>query len=65
VSYTLHGGIVTNMDNAMKQYCEYVVHDVLGHIKGITARAMFGGYGLYLDGAIFGIIADTDELCLT
>jgi len=41
---------------------EYVIHDVLGHIKGITSRKMFGGYGLYLDGAIFSIITDVDEL---
>lgn len=39
-------------------FTEYVIHDLLGHIDGITARAMFGGYGLYLDGIIFGIIAD-------
>ncbi|MDA0652962.1 MAG: TfoX/Sxy family protein [Proteobacteria bacterium] len=24
----------------------------------VTARAMFGGYGLYLDGLMFGLIAD-------
>lgn len=24
----------------------------------VTGRSMFGGYGLYLDGAIFGLIAD-------
>lgn len=37
---------------------EYIVHDVLGHINGITARAMFSGWGIYLDGTIVGIIAD-------
>ena len=30
-------------------------------VPGITARAMFGGHGLYKDGVIFGLIAD-DEL---
>ncbi len=39
-------------------YVEYVVHDVLGHISGITAKAMFSGWGIYLDGAIIAIIAD-------
>lgn len=28
---------------------------------GVTAKAMFGGHGLYKDGVVFGIIAD-DEL---
>ncbi len=42
-------------------FCDYVVSDLLGHIPGISARAMFGGYGLYQDGVIFGIIAG-DEL---
>jgi len=46
----------------MKDFSEYVVGDVLGHVDGVTARAMFGGYGLYLDGVIFGIITAADEL---
>ena len=50
------------MNQALKNYHEYVIGDVLGHIEGITSRAMFGGYGLYLDGAIFGIITDDGEL---
>ena len=50
------------MTHEMGQYHEYVLHDVLGHIEGVTSRKMFGGYGLYLDGAIFGIITDVDEL---
>lgn len=50
------------MKKAMQDYHDYVVHDVLGHIEGITSRAMFGGYGLYLQGTIFGIITDIDEL---
>ncbi len=27
-------------------------------IHGVTAKAMFGGYGLYKDGTVFGIIAE-------
>ena len=40
---------------------DYVVYDLMSHIEGITGRSMFGGYGLYKDGVVFGIIAD-DEL---
>lgn len=42
---------------------EYVVKDLLADVENIFSRAMFGGYGLYKDGIIFGIIAD-DELYL-
>lgn len=30
----------------------------LNQVAPVTARAMFGGYGLYLDGLMFGLIAD-------
>jgi DNA transformation protein len=50
------------MDQATKDFHEYVMHDVLGHINGITSKAMFGGYGIYLDGVIFGMITESDEL---
>lgn len=39
-----------------KEFADYVVHDVLVGISGITARAMFGGHGLYKNGLIFGIL---------
>lgn len=39
-------------------YKDYILYDVLGHIEGMTARAMFGGWSLYKDGVIVGIIAD-------
>ena len=38
-------------------FAEYVTEDLLAGL-GVSARAMFGGYGLYRDGVIFGIIAD-------
>lgn len=41
-----------------KAFHEYVMADVLGHIDGVTSRAMFGGWGIYKDGTIFGLIAD-------
>jgi DNA transformation protein len=37
---------------------DYIVEDVLGHISGITSRAMFSGHGIYLDGVIVGLIID-------
>jgi DNA transformation protein len=37
---------------------DYIVEDVLGHIEGITSRAMFSGHGIYLDGVIVGLIID-------
>ncbi len=39
-------------------YAEYIIHDVLGHISGITAKSMFSGWGIFQDGAIIAIIAD-------
>ena len=50
------------MDQATKDFHEYVISDVLGHITGVTSKAMFGGYGIYLNGTIFGMITDSDEL---
>ncbi len=32
------------------------VLDRLGGLRGVTSRAMFGGYGLYQRGTFFGII---------
>lgn len=41
-------------------FVDHVVHDILGHVGGISARAMFGGHGLYKNGIIFGIIIDDE-----
>ncbi len=43
-----------------KEFAKYVVQDVLSGVSGVTARAMFGGHGLYRNGVIFGIIIDGD-----
>ncbi len=40
------------------EFCDYVVYDLLAHMSGVTFKRMFGGFGLYLDGVVFGIIAD-------
>ncbi len=50
------------MERPVDSFKEYVTEDVLGHIDGITSRRMFGGYGLYLDGIIFGIITGESRL---
>lgn len=39
-------------------YMEYIMHDILGHIDGVSAKSMFSGWGIYLDGVIIGIIAE-------
>jgi DNA transformation protein len=39
-------------------YKDYIVEDVLGHIDGITSRAMFGGHCIFLDGKAVGLIAE-------
>lgn len=36
---------------------DYVL-EMLEPLGGVSARAMFGGAGLYLEGTIFGLIAD-------
>ncbi len=46
---------------AENRFVTYITEDVLGHIPQISARAMFGGYGIYQDGLIFAIIAE-DQL---
>lgn len=37
---------------------DHIAQDVLGNPFELRIRAMFGGYGLYWDGAIFGIFDD-------
>ncbi len=45
------------MSNA-SGYVLYLREEVLRHIDGLTVRSMFGGYGLYRHGVIFGIVAN-------
>ena len=42
---------------AKNEYCNYIL-DLLSPIGNVTARAMFGGYGIYCNGIIFAIIVD-------
>ena len=39
-------------------YLDFIVHDVLNGLSGITTRAMFGGWALYLHGVVFGIVVE-------
>ncbi|MDP3975024.1 MAG: TfoX/Sxy family protein [Candidatus Jorgensenbacteria bacterium] len=41
-----------------QSFHDYVVHDILGDLPGITSRAMFGGWGIYRHGVIFGLIVE-------
>lgn len=40
-----------------KAFCEAVLQH-LNQVAPVTARAMFGGYGIYTEGVIFALIAD-------
>lgn len=40
-----------------REFADYVV-DLLRPLGPVSARRMFGGYGLYLDGSMFALIVD-------
>lgn len=42
---------------ASHEYCDYVL-DLLSEVDGVSARSMFGGFGLYKGGVMFALIAD-------
>lgn len=42
---------------ASKEFCQTVLRH-LNQVAPVTARAMFGGYGLYTNGVMFALIAD-------
>lgn len=39
-------------------FIEWLTLDLFYGLPNVRARAMFGGYGLYADGKIFGIVVD-------
>lgn len=45
------------------EFVEYIIGDQLAALPGMSARAMFGGFGLYREGTIVGIVIH-DELYL-
>lgn len=40
-----------------REYCDYIL-DQLAPMRGVTAKKMFGGFGLFRSGLMFGIIID-------
>ncbi|MAZ40632.1 hypothetical protein CL654_00735 [bacterium] len=50
------------MDKAIEGFHDYVMNDVLGDVRGVTSKKMFGGYGIYKNGTIFALIVDNGEL---
>ncbi|MBU0480706.1 MAG: TfoX/Sxy family protein [Proteobacteria bacterium] len=43
---------------AEKEFTTYIV-DLMQSIGPVSAQAMFGGYGIFLDGLMFALIADS------
>ena len=41
-----------------KEFASYVA-ELMQSIGPVSARAMFGGYGIFLNGLMFGLIADS------
>jgi len=39
-------------------FVDYVIQDLFSGARGVYARPMFGGYGVYRDETMFAIIAD-------
>ena len=46
----------------LTSYVEYLLNDAFSELDGVTVKNMFGGYGFYLDGRIFGFTIDDDTL---
>ena len=44
--------------NKDQSFHDHVVGDLLAHLPDTSSRAMFGGWGIYENGVIFGIIFD-------
>ncbi len=45
------------------EYRDYIL-DLLSALDGVTARPMFGGAGIYLDGLMFALITGGDDFYL-
>ena len=50
------------MHNPVDDFKDYILGDVLGHIDSITAKRMFGGYGLYYQNNIFAFITSETDI---
>ena len=42
------------------EFRDYIIYDLLDGVSGISSKRMFGGFGLYKNGVIIGIIADNE-----
>lgn len=51
------------MKRPIDDFAEYIEHDVLGHLHGITTKKMFGGHSFYQNGTIFAVIIEEDAVC--
>lgn len=49
---------------AIPSYVKYLLEDAFSELSYVEAKPMFGGYGFYLDGQIFGFTIDGDQLVL-
>ena len=38
---------------------DFILHDLLRDVPGVTSRAMFGGWCLYKERVVFGIVAES------
>jgi DNA transformation protein and related proteins len=41
-------------------FVNYLLLDIFRNIDGISSKGMFGGYGLYKDGVMFGLVTEDD-----
>jgi DNA transformation protein len=48
----------THNQHTERDQMKALIVDRLAGLQGFSTRAMFGGYGLYLEGDIFGVIAE-------
>ena len=46
---------MASLDDDFRDY----VLDLLAPLRGVSARKMFGGYGIYAEGVMFALIADS------
>lgn len=57
MTFFQRNGIVGVVMSKQNDFHEYLMSDVFNRIPRITAKRMFGGFGYYLDGVIFAILA--------
>ena len=48
---------------ASKEYRDYIL-ERLGTVTAVRSRGMFGGFGIYVDDAMFGLISSDDAFYL-